>query len=125
MIANIWKLSKLGWHIFLNGTGEQQLIAGLAIGAIVGLERAAIVIGKSKKETKELEKRYQQLKAESDRLCKQAEEDFSEIKRMKEKEMAEAVEKMRKELEEAKKNDPMKKQMERLIRKANALTQED
>lgn len=124
MIANILKLSKMGWHIFLNGTGEQQLIAGLAIGAIVGLERAAIVIGKSKKVTKELEKRYQQLKAESDRLCKQAEEDFSEIKRMEEKEMAEAVEKMRRELEEAKKNDPMKKEMERLIRKANALTQE-
>lgn len=38
--------------------------------------------------------------------------------------MAEAVKKMKAELEEAKKNDPMKKQMERLIRKANALTQE-
>ena len=120
MIANIWKLSKMGWHIFLNGTGEQQLIAGLAIGAIVGLEKAAIVIGKSKKKTKELGKKYQQLKEENDKLCEQAEADFVEGKKM-----AEAVEKMRKELEEAKKNDPMKKEMERLIRKANALTQED
>lgn len=56
MIANIWKLSRTGWHIFLNGTGEQQLIAGMAIGAIVGIEKAIITVRKSKLKTKELKK---------------------------------------------------------------------
>lgn len=82
MIVNIWKLSKAGWRLFLNGTGEQQLIAGIAIGAIVGLERAIIVIRKSREETKELEKNYQRLKKETDKLVKIAEEDISEMKRI-------------------------------------------
>ena len=120
MIANILKLSKTGWHVFLNGTGEQQLIAGMAIGAIVGIEKAAFTIRKSKLETKELKKKLDEQKKESDRLVVQAEEDFSKAK-----EAEEYLEQVKRELEEAKKNDSMKEEMENLIRLADYLCSED
>lgn len=120
MIANILKLSKTGWHIFLNGTGEQQLIAGMAIGAIVGIEKAMITIHKSKERTRELIKKNEAQLKESERLEKQAEEDFSKAK-----EAEEYLEKVKRELEEARKNDPMKKEMERLIKQADRLCSED
>lgn len=120
MIMNILKLSKNGWHVFLNGSGEQQLIAGMAIGAIIGLEKAVITICKSKAETKELIKKGERLNAESDRVIKQAEEDFAKAK-----EAEEYLEQVKRELEEAKKNDPMKKEVDRLLRRADRLLQED
>ncbi len=127
MITDIWKLSKTGWHIFLNGTGEQQLAAAIALGAIIGLEKAVYVICKAKKRTKELEKRYQQLVKVSDRMCKQAQEDFSETEKIieKTKEAEETYEKVKREIEEEKKNDPIKKEAEQLIRKVNRLLSED
>ena len=120
MLINILKLSKTGWHIFLNGTGEQQLIAGMAIGAIVAIEKAAITIYKSKAKTKELIKKHVHLMAETDKLIKQTEEDASKIK-----EVEEYLEQMVHELDEAKKNDPMKKEIDRLIIQANRLCNED
>lgn len=120
MIANILKLSKTGWHVFLNGTGEQQLIAGMAIGAIVGIEKVAFTIHKSKLETKELKKKLNEQLKKSDELIARAEEDFSKAK-----EAEEYLEKVKRELEEAKKNDPMKEEMENLIRLADYLCSED
>ena len=80
MIAKIWKLSKTGWHVLLNGTVEQQLAAGMAIGAIVVIEKALFTICKSKRETKELEERLIEQLKKSDELIAIAEKDFSEVK---------------------------------------------
>ena len=120
MIANILKLSKTGWHVFLNGTGEQQLIAGMAIGAIVGVEKAVFAIRKSKLKTKELKKKLNEQLKKSDELITRAERDCSKAKEAKEN-----FEQVKKELEEAKKNDPMKEEMENLIRLADYLYSED
>jgi hypothetical protein len=120
MFANIWKLSKTGWRIFLNGTGEQQLIAGIAIGAIASIEKAALAIYKTKKLTKELLKKSDELNKESEKLIAQAEKDFSE-----EKEIEERLEEAKQKIEEANKNDLMKKYVERLVKQADRLCSED
>lgn len=42
MVKDLFKLSCIGWNVFLHGSFKKRLIAHMAIGAIVGGTRAGI-----------------------------------------------------------------------------------
>lgn len=123
MIQNIVKMSLKGWKLILNSHTAEVLLWAYSGYAIRRGVESVEEISKARKDRIAAEKKLEMVKAE--KAKKEAEAKAEKEKLDKQKEDEEYLEKVKREMEEAKKNDPMKKEIDRLLRSADRLLNED
>ena len=125
MIGTFVKAGIIGWKIIINSHAFEVLMMAYSGWALNdGYREIKGKVKEHRKARKDIEEKEELLR-NLEKEYEEQQKKTAEEKAQSKKEADEEFERVKRELEEAKKNDPMKKEMERLIRKSKALRSED
>ena len=125
MLGNFIKVGLTGWKIVINSHAFSVFCLVYSGWAINEGYRAINEIIKERQEIRKNIKEKEELLRQLEKEAEEKKKKEAEEKARKQKEAEEAFERLKRELEDDKKNDPMKKEFERLINQANRLLVED
>lgn len=111
MIKELFKVSCIGWNVFLNGSFKQRLIAHMAMGAIIGGVQSGIesATGMRERRREEEARRQREMDLKLYKLNLDISNDLKEkVKKSIEETTSDRIDNLRKMLDDAKKNDPPK-----------------